>query len=200
MDWKTDPDLGGKFLNWGKHRGSCFADLPVRYIRWLAMPIITDRVTKTKKRVDVPDHIVAIAKTIMDSIEREARDQVNGKELYYGKSHAGPDPLYYIEYCGDVRHRHAPSLHKTMDAALEELERIYPLREEAEDGVGEVFTFRETPDPEADQIIMWEILPSGHRRIVWHFTGFHEQEEGMSPQGRLPGDNEDLYSLAMRDQ
>ena len=200
MSWKTDPRLGGKHLNWGKHKGSCFADLPERYIRWLCLPVITDRVTKTKKRVDVPQDIIDTAKAIMDAVADEVRTRQSAIEIFHGRPHPGPGNLYYLQFCGNVEKEQKASLHRSLDEALGRLESIYPLRQEAEDGVGEIFTFRETPDPQEDQILIWEILPSGHRKVEWHFSGRDLQEEGMAPQGRLPTDSEDLYTLAMREQ
>lgn len=200
MGWKTDPDLGGKFLSWGKHSGSCFADLPERYIRWLINPVITDRATKTTKRVDVPKDIVETARAVITAAEREARSQQNALDIFHGQPHRGPGNLYYIEFCGEVERQHKASLHNDFDEALARLEQLYPLRHEAEDGFGEVFTFRETPDPDEDQILIWEILPSGHRKVIWHYSGTHLQKKHMIPQGRLPGDSEDLYTLAQRDR
>lgn len=29
------------------------------------------------------------------------------------------------------------------------------------------------PDPEDDRILVWEILPTGHKKVVWHCSGWH---------------------------
>jgi hypothetical protein len=71
----------------------------------------------------------------------------------------------------------------TLNQALEHLKQLY------EDNV---------PCAEHDQILIWEVLPSGHRKVVWHFSGWHYDpaEYTLLPQGALPGDAMSLYEKA----
>ncbi|ABU96853.1 hypothetical protein P23p20 [Thermus phage P23-45] len=59
-----------------------------------------------------------------------------------------------------------------------------------------------TPCPEHGRILVWEVLPSGHRKVVWHFSGWHFTPEAYTTldQGVLPGDAKSLYSRAMDDE
>ena len=78
---------------------------------------------------------------------------------------------------------------KLIDAALAALSREYPVHPET--GV------RTTPDPEDDRILIWEILPTCHKKVVWHFSGWHwNAEEFGLDHGTLPGDAHCLYFLA----
>jgi len=71
----------------------------------------------------------------------------------------------------------------TLNEALEHLKQLYK---------------DDYPCPEHDQILIWEVLPSGHRKVVWHFSGWHydHTEYTLLPQGELPEDNMSLYARA----
>lgn len=55
------------------------------------------------------------------------------------------------------------------------------------------------PDPEDDRILVWEVLPSGHRKVVWYCSGWHWSTDcfGELSQGCLPGHPESLYHEAL---
>ena len=57
------------------------------------------------------------------------------------------------------------------------------------------------PCPEHDLIEVWEVLPSGHRKIVWHFSGWHYDPSSRTTleQGKLPGGDKSLYDRALAD-
>lgn len=53
-------------------------------------------------------------------------------------------------------------------------------------------------DPEDDRILIWEILPTGHKKVVWHFSGWHwDPDEFDLPQGRLMGHDKSVYAECM---
>lgn len=56
------------------------------------------------------------------------------------------------------------------------------------------------PDPEDDRILVWEILESGHKKVVWHCSGWHWpfDYEGLE-QGCLIGHNESYYYERLQD-
>lgn len=92
---------------------------------------------------------------------------------------------YIIERLGDIS---GETTHNTFDEAIKQLETEYPINDEG---------IRMTPDPEDDRILIWEVLDSGHKKVVWHFSGWHwDTGEFDISQGSLPGDKECLYKIA----
>lgn len=86
---------------------------------------------------------------------------------------------YIVELLGDLEGTH---IFNTLSAALEF------IRENV------------SPDPEDDRILVWEVLVSEHKKVVWHFSGWHwDSDEFGLPQGALPGDGESLYGKIMRE-
>lgn len=59
------------------------------------------------------------------------------------------------------------------------------------------------PDPEDDRIVIWEVLDSGHRKVVWHFSGWHWDSNGGDlvggplAQGKLRGHSKSYYDEVM---
>ena len=49
--------------------------------------------------------------------------------------------------------------------------------------------------PEDDDIVIWEIIPSGHKKAIWRAWGWHHSEEDFPfiEQGKLPGHEKSLY-------
>ncbi len=96
----------------------------------------------------------------------------------------------YVEYIVQATHecsdrRDVLKSFATLDQALAYLKEKYGDDENL-------------PCPEHDQILVWEVLPSGHRKIVWHFSGWHYNPDYYTtlPQGKLPGDEMSLYGRA----
>jgi len=99
---------------------------------------------------------------------------------------------------GDIAARHGLAMFgqgvwQTFDTLEEALAAIEALVVEEEDGERII-----TADPEDDRIIVWEVLPSGHKKAVWQFCGWHyDMDEfwGLG-QGALPGHEMSLYEEA----
>lgn len=53
------------------------------------------------------------------------------------------------------------------------------------------------PDVEDDRILIWEVLEAGHRKVVWHFSGWHFNPDEYGEQGKLPGHDRSLYEEQM---
>lgn len=111
-----------------------------------------------------------------EQIDLEAKERLAGKE--------GDQTEYILEIniaCDglDRTIRKFP----TLNQALKHLKRLYK---------------DDYPCAEHDQILIWEVLPSGHRKVVWHFSGWHydPDEYTLLPQGKLPGDTMSLYDRA----
>lgn len=53
-------------------------------------------------------------------------------------------------------------------------------------------------DPEDDRFLLWDVLPSGHRKVIWHCSGWSwDQSAWNLPQGCLPGQTQSIYDQAM---
>jgi hypothetical protein len=53
------------------------------------------------------------------------------------------------------------------------------------------------PDPEDDRILIWEVLPSGHKKVIWHFSGWHWIQDEFGEQGKYKGHEKSLYEECM---
>ncbi len=94
---------------------------------------------------------------------------------------------YIIERFGDIS---GITNHATLTDALIYLDKEFPKDEDGH---------RNSPDPEDDRILIWKVLPTGHKKLVWHFSGWHwyNQAEdiikGGLEQGKLDNDKDCLY-------
>jgi len=91
---------------------------------------------------------------------------------------------------------HSVTAHASYDDAIAQLRLEYPktFDEDVQCNV------QSTPDPEDDQILIWEILPSGHRKVVWKFIGWHHDGDAHVCHNSSLYEGEDgLYAIAMRD-
>ena len=173
-------------LNFGRYKGRTLSSTPMDYIRWLANPG-TDR---KGNAYNVPADISAIAQGIIDVDNTELT-----KALLVGKTGIAEDTVYVIERLGDLE---GETVHESLDAAFAYLALEYPIEMQTDWGE-EVGEGRSTPDPEDDRILIWEILPTGHKKVVGHFSGWHwNAEEFGLPQMTLPGDEDTLYAIAMK--
>lgn len=185
-------------VTFGKHKGHLFQDVPEYYLRWMINPVITDRKSGKAKTINVPPEMQAIAVRLLE-VKDELKQHANrAMAALSGQEHDGGN-RYVIEFLGDLEGQWDPSIHESLVDALSGLCTLYPISRYEENGVGEPEYRRETPDPEDDQILVWEVLPSGHRKVVWHFSGWHFDESAFGTQGTLPGDERTLYELAMAD-
>lgn len=48
---------------------------------------------------------------------------------------------------------------------------------------------------EHDFIKIWEVLPTGHSKVVWGFWGWHYELPHNLSQGRYPDDAESIYAI-----
>jgi len=161
-------------LNFGKYRGMSLYEVPSDYLLWLSKPIL-----KSGDRANIPEKISILAASIIEMGEA-AKLALSGKPA--------DSTRYVIERLGDIR---GETIHGSFDDAIKQICREYPI---SADEDGEVR--RRTPDQEDDRILIWEILPSGHRKVVWHFSGWHWDGEEYGDQGALPGDANSLYGMA----
>lgn len=198
-------------LTFGQHKGQRLDQIPTDYVRWLADPArATPAAPRPGQRVKtfrpLPSNIVEAARAMLPAIDAALAAEKLGKTLLGGATHDGPDPIYVIECDGDCYSKSGAyaidyTVHASLKAALAYLCLEFPIEDqESEEAGGEASERRSCPDPEDDMIVIWEVLPSGHRRAVWAFLGWHfSQDKFDCGQGTLPGDAEPLFTLAVRD-
>lgn len=167
-------------LKFGRHKGRTLCTAPTDYVRFLANP---------GENYKIPQDVQNAAKELLDN------NGELGEYLLSGQTGVTDETIYVIEREGDLEDI---TVHKSRDAAIEFLALEYPI-EEQEDFGGDKHIARSTPDPEDDRILIWEVLASGHKKVVGHFSGWHWDSEKFGiEQITLPGDEDTLYSLAMR--
>jgi len=73
--------------------------------------------------------------------------------------------------------------------------RIFAEHDTFEDALNDVAENYCEPDVRKDRILIWEILGSGHKKVVWRFTGFNvNDDEYIVPQCALPGHLDSLLN------
>lgn len=168
-------------LTFGQFNGKQLKDVPTHYIAWLANPTF-----KKPSAFKVPDDIRAAASEIHAERERELAEATDLRRLLSGQNDRA-ELIYIVERLGDLS---GLTRHLSLGEALDCLDREFPLDENG----------RDTPNPEDDRILIWEVLATGHKKVVWQFSGWHwDAEEFGIDQGSLPNDEEPLYSIAMAD-
>jgi hypothetical protein len=99
-------------------------------------------------------------------------------DLYNGKAKI-EKTMYLVEFLGDLPR------YLGFDAAVANT---------LEDAIRSAEKWASKPDPEDDRILVWEILPSGHKKVVWHFSGWHwDSDEFGLDQGKYLGHEKSLY-------
>ena len=180
------PECFMQIITFGRYKGHMLRSVPFDYARWLAEPG-TDRKGNPYR---VPADISAAAKRMVDTDTSKL-----ATALLAGKTGIADETVYVIERLGDVE---GDTVHESRDAALAYLALEYPIEMQSDFG-DEIGEGRSTPDPEDDRILVWEILPTGHKKVVEHFSGWHwNADEFGIEQMTLPGDDAPLINLAMR--
>jgi hypothetical protein len=156
-------------LNFGRYKGRRIDEVSEDYLTWLTRPVL-----KSGDVANIPADIQNEAKRVLKE-RTEAVAAMRGDK--------SESVRYVVDRDGDIS---GQTIHATLEAALEQIATEYPVID------GE----RQTPDPEDDRLLVWEVLPSGHRKVVWHFSGWHWDQSEYGEQGTLPGDGRSLYSLA----
>ena len=158
-------------INFGKYKGKDVKKLPVEYLHWLQNPIIREK-GKADILFNVPETIKEESKKIIENIDYASKR--NG-----GAVSTNTD--YIIVGMGDLNFIHCfPSV----EHALDWLQKTH-----------------EWIDPEDDRVLIWEVLSSGHKKVVWHFSGWHwsyDEFDGLE-QGKYIGHERSVYEEMMED-
>lgn len=174
-----------QILTFGRFKGHSLEGVPLDYLRWLAEPG-TDRRGKAYK---VSADISQAAKAI---VERDNSELT--KALLAGRGAITDKTVYVIERLGDID---GATVHESLNAAFAYLVLEYPIEMQSDFG-DEIGEGRSTPDPEDDRILIWEVLPTGHKKVVEHFSGWHwNADEFGIDQMTLPGDSQNLMAIAV---
>ncbi len=181
-------------LSFGRHKGLPLNHVPESYVRWLANGAPSSR---TRNRKPIDPGLQAAAQAIITALDAQKLVGEQAALLMSGVTREG-DTQFVIEREGDIT---GMTIHASLDLALAQLCVEYPIETAPRwDNDQAMTTARSTPCPEDDRILIWEVLPSGHRKVVWQFAGWHfNSSEYACDQGTLPGDDEPLYILACRD-
>lgn len=170
-------------LNFGAHKGQKLSQIPLNYVQWLA----TGGANKKGTTYRLDPKIVDAAR-----IRSNADVTLLAKKLMGGLADPERPIVYLITREGDIE---GMTVHESLDAALTYLSEEYPLATDRDPD--DVSLYRYTPDPEDDRILIWEVLPSGHRKQVMHFSGWHYSSDNLDcPPITLPGDPDTLYKIA----
>ena len=200
---RVPEEIDERAMPFGKHRGTLMKDLPEDYVRWLADPA-REQPVPGKNYAPFHPSLIAWARAKVASFDQRAHEEDFAKRCLGGHPTGYRTPLYIIECEGDCHSESgAYAIDRrwftSLDETLEYLSSEFPIKL-SENLDGERNASRATPDPEDDRILVWEVLPSGHRRAVWGFFGWHfNQDEFACGQGALPGDEKSLYTIACHD-
>lgn len=169
-------------LNFGKHAGRALNDVPQDYVRWLAFPSYRPNTT-----FRVPAEVTAAAQILHEANELEKEDAKHLLRQFHGATDIDEQTVYIVERLGDID---GLTKHESLATALEHLSAEFPV---TEDGFRDI-------DTEDNRLHVWELLPTGHKKVVWQFSGDHWRgDEFEIDQGTLPGDDKPLYSMAYVD-
>src|SRR3546814_1537091 len=164
-------------INCGRHRGQAVVDLPEHYIRWRVDP------GRGKPEADqpsrpIPPKILSAAHDQLDFIEQEKLRELFAQRCLGGHPTGIDTPIFIIECEGDCHSKSGSfAIDEKWFPSLEEslafLAAEFPIIEKNDFGGPSGKLIRSTPDPEDDKILLWEVLPTGHRKVVWGFFGWH---------------------------
>lgn len=166
-------------LDFGKHQGRALNDVPPDYLKWLANPTYREG-----SRFRVPDNVTAAAKILHEAIETQKQDANDLLRQFNGATGFDEETVFIVERLGDID---GLTKHHSLEQALNHLSSEFSCNEE---GIRDI-------DTEDDRLLIWEVLTSGHKKVVWQFSGDHwDAEEFGLEQGSLPGDGRSLYEAA----
>ena len=201
-------DTDNPILNFGKHKGRRVKDVPIAYLEWIKETSEKSSAASDNTKFD-HSLIAAIDRRIAGRLQEERKLKIAtallaGQPLseihdadIAGAWIPGATAVYVVEIDRiQTASKHADlnlSIHQDLHKALKAIDISFRTNDArcASDND------RTTPDPEDDLIVVWEVLPSGHRKAVWAFIGWHHSVENYHcGQGSLPGDSASLYSRA----
>jgi hypothetical protein len=80
------------------------------------------------------------------------------------------------------------------NSSLEDLYLLNGIYIDCLDWIKEKFGY---PCPECEQILLWEVFPQGHRKLIWHFSGWKYDIVNMPEQGSYNNEFESVYSISL---
>lgn len=176
-------------IPFGVHKGKTLGEAPNSYVEWLAGDYAHGAPPNRPTMIGdfkVPARISRAAALVANEAFNVAHDAIRAKvdEAYKTiQGHVLPQATTYVaEYKGailDYRLKHSnPTawLHASLDEALAWIAESFEGPERHSD-----------LQPE-DRILVWEVLPTGHKKVVWHASGErYDRAAQPIPQGALPG-------------
>src|SRR3546814_2185093 len=119
-----------------------------------------------------------LAQDQLDFIEQEKLRELFAQRCLGGHPTGIDTPIFIIECEGDCHSKSGSfaideKWFHSLGESLAFLAADFPILEKNDFGGPSGKLIRSTPDPEDDKILLWEVLPTGHRKVVWGFFGWH---------------------------
>lgn len=172
--------IADPILTFGQYKNERLSEIPTHYLHWLANPKKARPGRFPTKPSMITPEIIEAAKMRLG-----VKTHKTFRTLFSGEANPARPTTYIIEEDDSGE----GTVYASFKEALAYLAEKFRFDEEDE--------YPSTPDPEQDRILIWEVLPSGHRRVVWQFAGWHyDANEYSVGQCALPGHSKDLYSIA----
>jgi len=182
-DTVSVPDGVRNLLTFGKYKGKHLDEVPVSYLHWLINPQVWEKTkgTKSFSLYSVPPEIKEEAQRLIN-YWRYPQDRLAGM--------SSEKTDYIVELLGDLARDSEEDGRKDIQSFSSLEEALLYIRNEIK-----------WADPEDDRILVWEVLPSGHKKVMWHFSGWHWNADEFHEldQGVLPGDEQPFYTRMLRD-
>ncbi len=182
----TDP-----IINFGRNEGIPISQITDQsFLAWMADPKRT--VGKDKQSFAIDDDLFNAAVSMREKFIAAEDLRLLAQRIMGGHPTGYENNVFIIQMEGDSRSKNGSyvldnTIHQTLDEALEALAVEYPIENNV----------RQTPGAEDDQIIVWEVTPEGFRKPAWVFAGYYFGSDHYAcGLGKLPGDEQDLMSLA----
>ena len=180
-------------LDFGKHKGEELDDIAKidkRYIEWLA----------THNKSVCPDKIPFM---VPENIEKEAERLLGEIEYPEKRFYAGieGETIEYFIEAGEFEFFDKEIGTSSSNFIIsEDLAGAFLSLENALDWLKEWLTNNGEDEPylsEHSCIVIWEVLPSGHRKVVWGaWHSWYCYYDAYFEQGILPGYDRSLYDLS----
>lgn len=189
-------------ITFGRYKGKNLNDIPLDYLMWMTNN--TNRSYRTrsfqapKDILDAAEKRISVLNTEKNRVENIERVLAGNTDSFAQLNVPGNAYIIEMRVPGDDKETNTPEYTacESLTDAFNALDKRWSWRADemnAPDNVDWI-----APDPEDSKIYIWEVLPSGHRKVVWAALGWHWSNELDAlnlEQGKLPGDDRCLIDF-----